>query len=270
MSVRCSVCGVLRESADGVCPACLLRLGLPTTGSGDPAMVEDSVHADLPTSYRVVAVLGGTPGSTVYLAEQATSHAVVAVKVLTDATIAGEQGAHFGADLAALRDLRHPHIATVFDGGVTRRGHPWLVSEFVPGRPIDRYCGGLSPAAVLALIRDTCRALGHADDRGLAHGHVVASNVIVSSEREAGTVKITDFAQAHWRGKACTRGADLADLIGLARRTLPADASAADDVSALLRLPHEALAAPGAARRLGDAIDDYLDKKNEDPRRALP
>ena len=46
----------------------------------------------------------------------------------------------FRRERQLLARLEHPNIARLLDGGVTRRGAPYMVMEYVEGQPIDEYC----------------------------------------------------------------------------------------------------------------------------------
>jgi hypothetical protein len=39
-----------------------------------------------------------------------------------------------------LATLNHPHIATLFDAGVTDDGQPWLALQYVQGERLDEHC----------------------------------------------------------------------------------------------------------------------------------
>ena len=43
---------------------------------------------------------------------------------------------------AILARLQHPHIAVLYDAGVTGEGRPYLALEYVDGIAIDAYCHG--------------------------------------------------------------------------------------------------------------------------------
>lgn len=48
--------------------------------------------------------------------------------------------ARFDAERQALAVMVHPHIARVFDGGVTERGRPFFAMEYIKGVPLTEYC----------------------------------------------------------------------------------------------------------------------------------
>src|ERR687889_450495 len=76
-------------------------------------------------------------GGVVFMAEQA--HPVrrkVALKVLKPGMDSRQVIARFEAERQALAIMDHPHIAKVFDGGMTEAGRPYFVMELVRGVPI--------------------------------------------------------------------------------------------------------------------------------------
>ena len=60
-----------------------------------------------------------------------------------------------------LAHFDHPNIAKLLDGGVTADGRPYVVMEFIAGRPIDEYCDAerLSVPARLELFLKVCSAV---------------------------------------------------------------------------------------------------------------
>jgi eukaryotic-like serine/threonine-protein kinase len=91
-----------------------------------------------------------------------------------------------------LARLHHPHIAVLYDAGVTEEGRPYLALEYVEGVPIDAYCRGReSPLAeVLRLMVLIVRAVAYAHSRLVIHRDLKPSNVLVMTD---GTPKLLDF-----------------------------------------------------------------------------
>ena len=91
--------------------------------------------------------------------------------------------------------LSHPAVATVFDM-VEERGHPWIVMEFVPGRPLDlvlREQGPLPPHVVARIGRDLLAALAAAHAVGVLHRDVKPGNVLLTDD---GGAVLADFGVA--------------------------------------------------------------------------
>ena len=116
-----------------------------------------------------------------------------AVKLLA----AGRDGpallARFAQERQALARLNHPHIAHLMDAGVTDDGQPYVVMEFVDGRPLDEVAAGLPLEQRLALVLQLCEAVAYAHRQLLVHRDLKPSNVLVNAQ---GQVKLLDFGIA--------------------------------------------------------------------------
>jgi len=89
---------------------------------------------------------------------------------------------HFLEEQQLLADLEHPNIAKLLDGGTTEDGLPYLVMDYIEGKPITEYCEThrLSVHDRLALARDVCLALQYAHGKLIAHRDLKPSNILVS------------------------------------------------------------------------------------------
>lgn len=85
----------------------------------------------------------------------------------------------------ALRGLDHPNIARVEEVDMAAEA-PYLRREWVEGQALDR---DLPPAAAEQVLR----ALAFAHARGVAHGRLVAADVLLGAD---GRVKVSDFGLA--------------------------------------------------------------------------
>lgn len=94
-----------------------------------------------------------------------------------------------------LAQLRHPHIATLLDGGVDAGGVPYLVLEYVDGAPITEHCDAerLTIAERLALFDQAAAAVTAAHQRLIVHRDLKPGNILVARE---GGVKLLDFGIA--------------------------------------------------------------------------
>jgi serine/threonine protein kinase len=94
-----------------------------------------------------------------------------------------------------LADLNHPNIARLLDGGTAEDGRPYIVLEYIEGRPIDDYCQQqqLSLNERLQLFRQVCTAVQYAHQHLLIHRDLKPANVLVTSD---GVPKLLDFGIA--------------------------------------------------------------------------
>ena len=144
-------------------------------------------------AYRLLDEVGRGGMGVVYRAERADGayDQRVAVKLL-----AGVGGAErFRAERQILASLAHPGIARLLDGGVTEAGSPYLVMEYIEGRPIDQHCDEerLTVDERLDLFAEVGRAVAVAHRNLVVHRDLKPSNILVTPE---GRVKLLDFGIA--------------------------------------------------------------------------
>lgn len=199
---RCSECGA-RLGRDGLCPECLIALGLPT------APVADTPIADPDTigPYTIVKRLGEGGMGIVYLAEQQEPiRRRVAIKVIKLGMDSQEVMARFQTERQTLAVMDHPGIAKVFDAGTTDEGRPYFVMEYVRGDSITTYCDGkrLGTRERVELFVGVCRAVEHAHRRGVIHRDLKPSNVLVAEIDGKPVAKVIDFGVAKATAQSLT------------------------------------------------------------------
>ncbi len=119
----------------------------------------------------------------------------VAVKMVKRGMDTSEILRRFKLERQVLASLDHPNIARLIDGGSTPDGLPYLVMEYVEGKPIDQYCESRqSPISDrLKLFRHVCAAVQYAHSTLVVHRDIKASNILVTAE---GVPKLLDFGIA--------------------------------------------------------------------------
>src|SRR5580658_9918772 len=93
-------------------------------------------------AYRAVAVLGRGGMSVVYRAQRADGQfeQTVALKVMA-AYLTGPEFLHrFEMERQLLATLNHHNIARLLDGGISSNGDRFLITEYVDGQTLERYC----------------------------------------------------------------------------------------------------------------------------------
>jgi predicted Ser/Thr protein kinase len=146
-------------------------------------------------AWRITRLLGRGGMGEVYEARRADGNFEqrVAIKLLQREAAA--QMERFQAERQILARLEHPGIARLYDGGVTEDGRPFMVMEFVEGRPITEYCK-ITAATFeqrLALFVQVCEAVAYAHRNLIVHRDLKPSNILVTPN---GAVKLLDFGIA--------------------------------------------------------------------------
>ncbi|HZW08751.1 MAG TPA: serine/threonine-protein kinase [Phycisphaerales bacterium] len=163
---------------------------------GAPEQPDQTVGSQL-GAYRVESRIGAGGMGAVYLASRSDGQFEqrVAIKVVRRGLDTEDTLQRFRRERQLLAQLRHPNIATLTDGGVGPDGRPYLVMEYVEGRPIDRYCReeALPIDARLALFSTVCGAVHFAHQNLVVHRDIKPGNILVTRE---GVPKLLDFGIA--------------------------------------------------------------------------
>jgi len=146
-------------------------------------------------------VLGGPLGQggmgSVWMARRSDGRfeGVAAIKLLSLA-VAGPVGeARFRREGSVLARLTHPNIARLLDAGLSPAGLPYLVLEYIDGKPIDEWCDArkLTIDARLRLFQQVLAAVAHAHANFIVHRDLKPANILVTDD---GVVKLLDFGIA--------------------------------------------------------------------------
>ncbi len=183
-----------------------LRDHLPTTraSSGAPPqsaarLVDEHQPDALIGGYRLIEQVGEGGFGRVWVAEQRQPlQRRVAIKIIKAGMDSHEVLARFDAERQVLALMEHPSIARVFDAGVTDRGRPYFVMEYVPGLPITDHCNAsrMRIRERLGIFIEVCQAVQHAHQRGIIHRDLKPSNVLVTLLDGRAVAKVIDFGIA--------------------------------------------------------------------------
>ncbi|TAN02309.1 MAG: hypothetical protein EPN40_01385, partial [Rhodanobacteraceae bacterium] len=152
-------------------------------------------QADVPLAevpgYRLVRPIGSSGAATVYVAMQRSLERQVALKVF--GTVDIEATARFEQLLRTSARLSHPHIVGVHQIGRTEDGRLFHSMPFLLSAELSLHNLRSKPLKVAALMRQVLDALGYAHRRGIVHGGVKPSNVLID---ERGNARLADFGVA--------------------------------------------------------------------------
>jgi serine/threonine protein kinase/tetratricopeptide (TPR) repeat protein len=147
--------------------------------------------------YRLVRALGGGGMADVWLAERADGAFTrdVALKLPLVNRLRSDLAPRFARERDILARLEHPHIARLYDAGVTAEGLPYLAMEYVAGQPLTAYCDAysLDIAARLRLFRQVLEAVQYAHANLVVHRDLKPSNILVTADGQA---RLLDFGIA--------------------------------------------------------------------------
>jgi len=222
---------------------------------------------DVLAGYRLERELGQGGMSVVWLAERADGvvKRQVALKMPLF-SILGTDAERFARERDALAALTHPHIARLYDAGVTESGQPFIALEYVNGEDLLDYCDArrLDVRARIRLFLQVLLAVEHAHKHLVVHRDLKPSNILVDSE---GQVKLLDFGIAKLLGEADSAaaltqraGAAMTPLYAAPEQLLAESISTLTDVFSLGVVLHELLTGtlPYSAARCRTTVAEIL------------
>jgi serine/threonine protein kinase len=171
-------------------------------------MSEDAISPGtvLAARYQVRRELGRGGMGIVYLCRDLVADERVALKLLCrpGSSVRPEDAWWFHEEARALAGLSHPVIVRARDFGALPDGTPYLVMDAVPGRSLHewiylQHIDGLLPWPILwSLFDQVLGALAHAHARGVIHGDLKPSNVLLELEEGNAepTVHVLDLGLA--------------------------------------------------------------------------
>ena len=145
--------------------------------------------------YRLGDSLGQGGMGTVHLAERVDGEVAqqVAVKLLRPGADDPRLRQRFLSERQILASLSHPNIARLLDAGHREDGQPYLVMEYVEGKPIDVYTAGLGVRPKVILFLKVCAAIAYLHRNLVVHRDLKPPNILVTGEGEP---KLLDFGIA--------------------------------------------------------------------------
>jgi serine/threonine-protein kinase len=166
-----------------------------------PVAQDPLVGTKLDGKYEILSVLGTGGMGVVYKGKQDLMDRIVAIKMLLahhlNDTHSVKRFLHEGK---ATCKLKHPHIITVYDYGVSPQGQPYIVMDFLDGVPLSdqiRKEGQIGVDRSMSIFKQSALALEHAHSQGVIHRDLKPSNIVlIDFDGNKDYVKVVDFGVA--------------------------------------------------------------------------
>jgi eukaryotic-like serine/threonine-protein kinase len=187
---------LLVEGGRSVTPQALANvMESNSTGAGERGFLLEAGATVGP--YRLIKPLGEGGMASVWLAERSDGQLKreVALKLLHAWRNSRDLVERFARERDMLAGLVHPHIARLYDAGITEAGQPWIALEYVEGVDLATYADKncLTVRARIDAMLQVMSAVQHAHQNLIVHRDLKPTNILVN---EKGDVRLLDFGIA--------------------------------------------------------------------------
>jgi serine/threonine protein kinase len=146
------------------------------------------------TRYRAVRLLARGGMGAVWLAEDATLHREVALKLLDIGDPHGDLSSRLLREARILARLEHPGIVPVHDAGTLSSGLVFYCMKYVQGQTLDQSVRGMTSVSErLRLVQRIAEPLAFAHSKGVLHRDLKPGNIMIGP---FGEVLVMDWGLA--------------------------------------------------------------------------
>ncbi|HEX4229500.1 MAG TPA: serine/threonine-protein kinase [Bryobacteraceae bacterium] len=145
--------------------------------------------------YLVERHVGNGGMGSIYACREPQTGSLVAVKIIRSDIQGQAARQHFKRERDILMRTDHPNICRILDANIAEQGTPFIVMQFVEGKPLDQYCRE-NPCPIekkLLLFSQVLAGVDYLHGQNIVHRDLKPSNLLVTAN---GSVRILDFGVA--------------------------------------------------------------------------
>jgi serine/threonine-protein kinase len=159
------------------------------------------VGTTLAGNYEIESVIGHGGMGVVYKARHALMDRTVAIKMLQAQLVSDSMSVkRFQQEVKAASRIKHEHVITVYDFGISPTGQPYIVMDFLEGDSLAdkiKEEGNIPVERAIKILTQACDALEHAHKQGVIHRDLKPTNIVLCTVNgQEDFVRVVDFGVA--------------------------------------------------------------------------
>lgn len=163
----------------------------------------DLAGTSLAARYEFLNVIGAGAVGIVFKAKHPHLQKMFAIKMIHGSELTPDTVSRFEQEARLVSALDHPNIATVHDFGVTERGRPFMVLDYIDGMNLASLIAERGPMPISEGVRTIGKVadgMAYAHKNGIIHRDLKPTNVMLKFADQELVVKIVDFGCAKLKG----------------------------------------------------------------------
>lgn len=161
------------------------------------------VGSKLADRYEIVSVIGRGGMGVVYKARQEQMDKYMAIKMLHSHMVADSEAVkRFYREAKTVSQVRHHHIVTLYDFGMSAQGQPFLVMDYLEGKSLKDGIKEKGPVPfdkADVLFKQIVDALQSAHTQDVVHRDLKPENIVISKHGDQDWVTLVDFGLSKLR-----------------------------------------------------------------------
>jgi serine/threonine protein kinase/ActR/RegA family two-component response regulator len=162
----------------------------------------DLVGTSLAARYEFIDVIGSGAVGIVFKARHPHLQRLYAIKMIHSQEHTADNASRFEQEAQLISTLEHPNIATIHDFGITERGRPFMVLDYIDGLNLGAVLAErqqLPTAEALSIVGQIAEGMDYAHKAGIIHRDLKPTNIMLKNNDGKTLVKIVDFGCAKLR-----------------------------------------------------------------------
>jgi serine/threonine protein kinase len=172
------------------------------------------VGTHLANRYQILSVIGRGGMGVVYKARQEIMDRLMAIKMLHSHMVAEPESVkRFFREAKTVSQVKHHHVVTLYDFGMSPQGQPFIVMDYLEGKSLKhivKESGPLTFERADNIFRQVCEGLAAAHVLDVVHRDMKPENIVISKQTDdTDWVTLVDFGLSKLKDE---RGADIASI----------------------------------------------------------